>query len=244
MASKALAIIAGVGPGTGASIARKFAKSYSVVVLARNPDNYDPVVQEINSSGGQAVGISTDVSDSKSVNAAFDKIAEQYPSQKVAAAIFNPGGGFVRKPFLELTEADYATALASQGQGAFNFAQRSIPLLLAAREASEYPPTLIFTGATASLKGSANFAAFASGKFALRALAQSLAREFGPQGLHVSHTIIDGVIDIPRTKAWVFEHEDAKLSPDAIADSYWYLHTQPRTTFAFELDLRPYIEKW
>lgn len=86
-----------------------------MVVLARNPDNYDPVVQEINSSGGQAFGIPTDVSDSKSVHAAFDKIAEQYPSQKVAAAVFNPGGGFVRKPFLELTEADYTTALASQG---------------------------------------------------------------------------------------------------------------------------------
>lgn len=102
-------------------------------------------------------------------------------------------------------------------QGAFNFAQRSIPLLLQARGSSEYPPTLIFTGATASLKGSAKFAAFASSKFALRALAQSLAREFGPQGVHVSHTIIDGVIDIPRTKAWVFEHEDAKLSPDAVS---------------------------
>ncbi|KAJ5747044.1 uncharacterized protein N7511_008740 [Penicillium nucicola] len=244
MASKALAIIAGVGPGTGASIARKFAKTYSVVVLARNPDNYDPVVQEINASGGQAIGISTDVSDSKSVNAAFDKIATQYPTAKVAAAVFNPGGGFVRKPFLELTEQDYSIALASQGQGAFNFAQRSLPLLLDSRESSEYPPTLIFTGATASLKGSANFAAFASGKFALRALAQSLAREFGPQGVHVSHTIIDGIIDIPRTKEWANEHVDGKLSPDAIADSYWYLHTQPRTTFAFELDLRPYVEKW
>lgn len=107
-------------------------------------------------------------------------------------------------------------------QGAFNFAQRSIPLLLEARGASEYPPTLIFTGATASLKGSANFAAFASGKFALRALAQSLAREFGPQGVHVSHTIIDGIIDIPRTKAWVLEHEDAKLNPDAVS------HSSPR----------------
>ncbi|KAJ5997907.1 hypothetical protein N7499_005697 [Penicillium canescens] len=244
MTSKFLAIIAGVGPGTGASIARKFGKAYSVVVLARNPDNFDPVVQEINASGGQAFGISTDVSDSKSVNAAFDKIASQYPSSKVVAAVFNTGGGFVRKPFLELTEQDYSSALASQAQGAFNFAQRSLPLLLDSRESSEYPPTLIFTGATASLRGSANCAGFASAKFALRALAQSLAREFGPQGVHVSHTIIDGVIDIPRTKAWVNEHVDGKLSPDAIADSYWYLHTQPRTTFAFELDLRPYVEKW
>jgi NAD(P)-dependent dehydrogenase (short-subunit alcohol dehydrogenase family) len=244
MASKFLAIIAGVGPGTGAAIARKFAKSYSVVVLARNPDNFDPVVQEINASGGQAFGISTDVSDSKSVNAAFDKIAAQYPSSKVVAAVFNTGGGFVRKPFLELTEQDYSSALASQAQGAFNFAQRSLPLLLDSRESSEYPPTLIFTGATASLRGSANCAGFASAKFALRALAQSLAREFGPQGVHVSHAIIDGIIDIPRAKEWANEHVDGKLSPHAIADSYWYLHTQPRTTFAFELDLRPYVEKW
>ncbi|KAJ5558822.1 hypothetical protein N7535_009296 [Penicillium sp. DV-2018c] len=244
MASKTLAIIAGVGPGTGASIARKFAKTYSVVVLARNPDNYHGVVQEIKASGGQALGIQADVSDSKSLRAAFDQIEAQYPSSNVAAAVFNAGGGLVRKPFLELTDEDYSTALASQAQGAFHFAQRSLPLLLKSRESSEYPPTLIFTGATASVKGSAYFATFASAKFALRALAQSLAREFGPQGVHVAHTIIDGVIDIERTKSYKFDHPDAKLSPDAIADSYWYLHTQPRTTFAFELDLRPYVEKW
>lgn len=83
----------------------------------------------------------------------------------------------------------------------------------------KYPPTLIFTGATASLKGSAQFASFAAGKFALRALAQSLAREFGPKGIHVSHVIIDGVIDIPRTKGWVFEKEDAKLDPEAVSFS-------------------------
>ncbi|KAH1304934.1 hypothetical protein KXV95_007112, partial [Aspergillus fumigatus] len=128
-------------------------------------------------------------------------------------------------------------------KGAFNFAKSALPLLLQA-QGLQHPPTLIFTGATASVKGSANFAAFATGKFALRALAQSLAREFGPKGVHVSHVIIDGVIDIPRTKAWTFEHEDAKLDPDAIAESYWHLHTQPRTTFGFELDLRPYVEKW
>lgn len=100
-------------------------------------------------------------------------------------------------------------------KGGFNFAKGALPLLLQAK-GLQHPPTLIFTGATASLKGSANFAAFASGKFALRALAQSLAREFGPKGVHVSHVIIDGVIDIPRTKAWTFEHEDAKLDPDAV----------------------------
>ncbi|RHZ58424.1 hypothetical protein CDV55_103948 [Aspergillus turcosus] len=243
MATKALAIIAGVGPGTGASIARRFAKAYSVVVLSRNPANFEPLVQEINSSGGQALGISTDVTDSRSVKSAFEKISQQYAGVPLAAAVFNAGGGFARKPFLELTEEEFSQGFENQGKGGFNFAKGALPLLLQAK-GLQHPPTLIFTGATASLKGSANFAAFASGKFALRALAQSLAREFGPKGVHVSHVIIDGVIDIPRTKAWTFEHEDAKLDPDAIAESYWHLHTQPRTTFGFELDLRPYVEKW
>lgn len=104
--------------------------------------------------------------------------------------------------------------------GGFNIAKSALPLLLQAKDSIPHPPTLIFTGATASIKGSAKFATFASAKFALRALAQSLAREFGPQGIHVSHAIIDGVIDIPRTKAWAFEHEDAKLSPDAVSLRY------------------------
>ncbi|RDW61759.1 oxidoreductase, short chain dehydrogenase/reductase family [Aspergillus mulundensis] len=243
MATKPFAIVAGVGPGTGASIARKFTQAYSVVVLARNPSNYNSVVNEINSSGGQALGISADVSDSASVKTAFEKIAQQHKDTPLAAAVFNSGGGFVRKPFLELTEEEFANGFKSQGIGAFNFAKSTLPLLQKAT-GLQYPPTLIFTGATASVKGSANFSAFASGKFALRALAQSLAREFGPKGVHVSHVIIDGVIDIPRTKEWANEHPDGKLDPDAIADAYWHLHTQPRTTFGFELDLRPYVEKW
>ncbi|KAL4815716.1 hypothetical protein BDW67DRAFT_62901 [Aspergillus spinulosporus] len=243
MATKPFAVIAGVGPGTGASIARKFAQAYSVIVLARNPSNYNGVVDEINSSGGQALGISADVSDSASVQSAFEKISQQYKDTPLAAAVFNSGGGFVRKPFLELTEEEFAGGFKSQGLGAFNFAKATLPLLQKST-GLQHPPTLIFTGATASVKGSANFAAFATGKFALRALAQSLAREFGPKGVHVSHVIIDGVIDIPRTKGWANEHEDGKLDPGAIADAYWHLHTQPRTTFGFELDLRPYVEKW
>lgn len=106
-------------------------------------------------------------------------------------------------------------------KGGFNFAKRALPLLLEAKDKASHPPTLIFTGATASVRGSAQFATFATGKFALRALAQSLAREFGPQGVHVSHVIIDGVIDIPRTKGYTFEHEDAKLSPDAVSSTLY-----------------------
>lgn len=103
-------------------------------------------------------------------------------------------------------------------RGAFHFSRAALPLLLDnVKSSPEYPPTLIFTSATAAMKGSAQCASFATGKFAMRALAQSLAREFGPKNIHVTHAIIDGVIDIERTKHYKFEHEDAKISPHAVS---------------------------
>ncbi|KAI9928089.1 hypothetical protein MW887_002122 [Aspergillus wentii] len=179
-----------------------------------------------------------------SVRSTFEKISQQFPSSSLAAAVFNPGGGYVPKPFLELTEDEFASGFESQGKGAFHFSQAVLPLLLQAK-GLDHPPTLIFTGSTGSLRGSAGFTAFAIGKFTLRAIAQALAREFGPKGVHVSHVIIDGIIDTPKTKEWVVDgNEDAKLSSEAIASMYWHLHTQPRSTLAFEVDLRPWSEKW
>lgn len=267
MAPSPIAIIAGVGPGTGAAVARRFAQTYPVVLLARSASNYEPVVDEINKSGGKAVGISADITDEESVNGAFDQIKKQGGLWKdggdgfgVAAAVFNLGGGFAKKPFLELTKEEFESGWKSNGYvrpffsssfflsffsffsfsliliysllllcglnnrtnriGAYLFSRSVLPLLLAtgsAQSTPKYPPTLIFTGATASVRGSANFSAFATGKFALRALSQSLAREFGPKGVHVAHAIIDGVIDIPRTKGYVFKDEDAKIGPDAVS---------------------------
>ncbi|PGH14489.1 hypothetical protein AJ79_02982 [Helicocarpus griseus UAMH5409] len=243
MPTKSIAVIAGVGAGTGGCIARKFAQKYSVALLARNPTSYQTLVQEIHSNGGNAIGINTDVTSDASVKNAFSEIEKAFPGAPLAAAIYNVGGGFVRKPFLELSQEDFRAGFESNAKGAFNFSQAALPLLLKSVDL-EHPPTLIFTGATASMKGSALCASFATGKFALRALSQSLAREFGPKGVHVSHAIIDGIIDIERTRGFQFDAPDAKLSPHSIADSYWFLHTQPRTTFTHELDLRPYVEKW
>jgi len=239
-------IVAGVGAGTGRSVALKFAKTYPVVLLARNPANYEPIVKEIKAAGGQAIGISTDTSSASSVKSAFEEINKEFKGKKLAAAIFNVGGGFVRKPFLELTQEEYEGGFKSNGLGVYLFAQATLPLLLDSVESSPHPPSLILTGATASLRGSATSASFASGKFALRATGQSLAREFGPKGVHVAHAIIDGVIDIPRTHDWPVNGgaPDGKISADAIADSYWYLHTQPRSHFTQELDVRPYVEKF
>lgn len=108
MASKAFAVVAGVGPGTGAAVARRFAAAYPVALLARSPENYESLVEEINKSGGKAVGISTDVSDPKSVKAAFDKIQHEFNTTSCAAAIFNASGRFVRKPLLEMSVEDFS----------------------------------------------------------------------------------------------------------------------------------------
>ena len=139
------------------------------------------------------------------------------------------------------------------------FSQAALPLLLKAKGKHELPPTLIYTGATASIRSGANFSAFACAKFGLRALSQSIAKEFGPQGIHgrvlnvldgpdyfpVSHTIIDGIIDTPRTKAMIpGGASGSRMNPDAIAELYWQLHAQHPTVWTWELDSRPSVEKW
>ncbi|KAK4241055.1 hypothetical protein C8A03DRAFT_12650 [Achaetomium macrosporum] len=247
MASKSFyAVVAGVGAGTGRSVALRFARSYPVVLLARKPESYADIVSEIKQQGGEALGISTDVSDAQSVAAAFETIKKELPEKTLAAAIYNAAGGFGIKPFLEASVSELDASLAVNARGLFIFAQATLPSLLEAVPTSPHPPSLIITGATASVRGSARFGPFAAGKFAVRALGQSLAREFGPQGVHVAHVIVDGVIDIPRTKEYVVNggKEDGKISADAIAESYWHLHTQHRSSFTQELDLRPYVEKF
>ncbi|MCJ1351795.1 MAG: hypothetical protein MMC33_001779 [Icmadophila ericetorum] len=215
------AIVAGVGPGTGASVARKFSKHYAVVCLARSPASFEGVVKEINDGGGKAVGYAVDLGDEKGMDDVFGKLKEGFEGEKggLAAAIYNMGGGFIRKPFLELSTEEFMKGLNVSTLSSYLFAKHTVPLLLSttASNSAPHPPTLIFTGATASMKGSANFSSFASSKFALRALSQSLAREFGPKGVHVSHSIIDGVIDIPRTKEWMNDKPDAKISPEAVS---------------------------
>ncbi|ODM15003.1 hypothetical protein SI65_09498 [Aspergillus cristatus] len=129
--------------------------------------------------------------------------------------------------------------------GAYNFSQAVLPLMFGSgSDELQYPPTLIFTGATAALKGGNGLGSFAMSKFAVRAMAQSLAREFGPKGIHVAHAIVDGIIDTEQTKGFHEKMTESKISPDQIAEAYWYLHTQTKTSFTHELDLRPYCESW
>jgi NAD(P)-dependent dehydrogenase (short-subunit alcohol dehydrogenase family) len=220
MPSKLIAIIAGVGPGTGASVARKFSKTYPVVLLARTPESFSSLASEINASGGRALGIPTDVSSAPSLTSALSAIKTEFGDDvAAAAAIFNASGAFMRKPFLEIPASTFEKSLAVSGMGGVLFSQTFLPLLLKGVD-NAHPPSLIFTGATASVKSNAQMASFSTGKWALRALSQSLAREFGPQGVHVAHVVVDGVIDIPRTREWLKDApKEAKLSADAVSNS-------------------------
>ncbi|KAF1818936.1 NAD(P)-binding protein [Dissoconium aciculare CBS 342.82] len=247
MAGNPIAVIVGVGPGTGAAIARRFATAYPVALLARSPENFEGLVTEINQSGGKALGVSTDVSSETSVKAAFEKIQQEFGKVPIAAAIFNASARPQRKPLLELTVDEFQAGFDVSSKGAFIFSQAVLPGLIeqAERQDAKYPPTLIFTGATASVKANALMSGFTSPKHALRALSLSIAREFAPKGVHVAHAILDGVIDIPLTREWLKDQPaEAKIAPDDIAETYWNLHQQSRRCFTNEIDIRPMLEKW
>ncbi|KAH6658505.1 hypothetical protein BKA67DRAFT_656694 [Truncatella angustata] len=246
MASKFYAVVIGAGPGTGRAAAIRFSKAYPVVLLSRSSKSYEATVKEINDAGGKAIGIDADASSIESLKAAFETIKKDLPDYKLAAAVFNPSARPAPKPFAEVQPEELESSIDANIRGFFNFAQKTLPLLEEAVPTSKYPPTLIVTGATASVRGSPRFSAFAAGKWAKRALTQSIAREYQPKGVHVAHAVIDGVIDIARTKSYEVNGgvEDGKIAPDSIAETYWNLHTQHRSGLTWEVDIRPFVEKW
>lgn len=236
--SKVIAI-AGVGPGLGASLARRFAaEGFAVALLARRTESIEPVRAELAQAGGPVLALPVDATRPEPLREAFVKVKAEWGDPDVL--VYN-AGGFVRGGILDLTPEQFVQAWEANCLGAFLATQQVLPAMVA-RGAG----TILLTGATASLRGSAGFAGLAVGKFGLRALGQSLAREFGPQGIHVAHVIIDGQIDNPRTRTRVGQGraDDSFLSPDAIAEVYWQLHCQHRTTWSQEVDLRPAGERF
>ncbi|MEO6800271.1 MAG: SDR family NAD(P)-dependent oxidoreductase [Rhodanobacter sp.] len=229
-------VIVGVGPGLGAALAERFAhEGHAVALLARSDGPRDTIIERIRADGGSARGYDCDVREPKSVAAAFEQVRGTLGDPQVL--IYN-AGLFAQGGLLELSPADFENAWRVNCFGGF----------LAAREVAhemleQGRGTLLFTGATAALRGGARFAGLAVGKFGLRALAQSLARELGPTGIHVAHIVIDGQIGSPAAHQRSPERPaDSFLEPAAIAEAYWRLHTQPRTAWTLEQDLRPYIE--
>ncbi len=233
-----VAAVVGVGPELGASIARRFAREgYSVGLMARNEDGLSGIKEEIEGEGGVAQPVSTDATDPVSVEQAFERVRDELGTPEVL--IYN-AGAFQMGGILEVSPEQFDFCFKANCAGAFYAAQQVLPAMQEAGRG-----TVLLTGATASMRGSAKFAALATGKFGLRALAQSMAREFGPQGVHVGHVIVDGQINTPRVREMSPGRDDrTMLSPEAIAEAYWQLHNQDPTAWTLELDLRPAVESF
>ena len=238
----ASAIVVGVGPerGLGAALARCFARhELHVFIAGRSEDKLQAVVTQIQHAGGSATPVVADVTVEQDVSQLFEVVRARGDVVEVAA--YNVDSN-IPAPFLE-TGVDTFTALWQQNcLGAFLFAQQAVGNMQAQQQG-----TLFFTGATGSLRAKPPFTAFASAKAGLRALAQGLAREFSPQGVHVVHTIIDGVIDGDRARNQFPEYvkakgEDGLLQLEAIAQTYWAMHQQHPSAWTHELDLRPFKE--
>ena len=236
-----VAWVAGVGAtaGLGAALSRRFAQEGLVVALTgRNVDRVRAVAAEVSRSG-VAYALPGDVSDPNDVT----RLVSELPSGPLRVAIFNAGNA-VRGTPLEITPEQFENAWRGSTLAGFVFARAVVPRLLATGGGS-----LLFTGATASLRGRGPFVAFAAAKAGLRSVAQSFAREYGPQGVHVAHVIVDGGIDGERLRsaapqAVAAAGADGLLSPEAIAETYWHLHRQQRSAWTHEVDLRPYKESF
>jgi NAD(P)-dependent dehydrogenase (short-subunit alcohol dehydrogenase family) len=234
--------VIGAGDATGSAIARRFAKEgFTVCIARRNEDALQPLVQQIHADGGRAIALGLDARREDQVTRFFDRVQQEVGP--IEAVVFNVGGN-VRFPILETTAQKYFKVWEMCAMAGFLVGREATRVMLTRGRG-----TLLFTGATASVRGAAGFAAFAGGKAALRALAQSMARELGPKGIHVAHVIIDGLIDTAFARENFAQRvaevgPDGILNPDHIAEAYWWLHQQPRDAWTFELDLRPSVEQW
>jgi len=235
------ALVVGAGDFLGTGIALRFAREGYHVVGTRRRGDLDALVERVKSAGGKATGFHSDARDEEAVEDLFDRIENEIGPIEVV--VFNVGGK-VRFNILDTTARVYRKVWELCAFSGF----------LVGREAARVMEkrgsgTILFTGATASLRGASGYAAFSGGKQALRALAQSMARELGPKGIHVGHVVIDGAIDTASTRQLFPERfrsqaPDSVMQPDDLAEIYWQIHKQPRAAWTFETDVRPYTEHW
>jgi NAD(P)-dependent dehydrogenase (short-subunit alcohol dehydrogenase family) len=235
-----VALIVGAGPGLGSALARAFSShGLRVAVARRNPDSRSALVAEL---GADARAYRCDATSESDVAKLFAAVQAQLGTPRLV--VFN-AGAFVRKGVLESSVEEFERCWRVGCLAGFLVGREAVRAMLADQREGRHQGTVIFTGATASLRGGARFQNLAVGKFGLRALAQSMAREFQPQGIHVAHVVIDGQIESERPGSTSAERgADAVLDPNAIAESYYYLHAQQPSAWTLELDLRPYVEKF
>jgi len=242
MPGNKVALVIGAGDATGGAIARRFAREgFTACVTRRNADKLAPLVAQIESEGGKARAFGSDARKEEQMSALIEEIERDIGPVEVA--VFNIGGN-VRFPIRETTARVYFKVWEMCAFAGFLMGREAAKAMLPRGRG-----TILFTGATASVRGGSGFSAFSGGKHALRALAQSMARELGPQGIHVAHVIIDGAIDTQFIQEMFPERYKLKdqggiLNPDAIAEAYWQLHLQQRSAWTHEMDLRPWLETW
>jgi len=228
--------VTGVGSGLGASLVRKLVKEgYRVGMFARSRDYIRRLEQELNTKEMVAIGISTDISDRAQVQRGFQQIREKFGPIDL---LINHAGNAAWKEFVALTPEDFAQSWRVCAFGSFLCTQEAVTDMMSLQRG-----TILFSGATSSIRGRKGALAFSSAKFAVRGLAESLARELWPHNIHVAHIIIDGAIDTPHLR----EQEsptftEPLLNPDEMAEAYWSLVQQPQNAWSLELDLRPFNE--
>uniref|UniRef100_UPI003F49AD25 SDR family oxidoreductase n=1 Tax=Cupriavidus necator TaxID=106590 RepID=UPI003F49AD25 len=239
---QSVALVIGAGDSTGGAIAKRFAAEGMVAcVTRRSADKLQPLVDSIRDAGGIAYAFGTDARKEEEVVALIDKIESEIGP--IDVLVFNIGAN-VPSSILEETARKYFKIWEMACFAGFLNARE-----VAKRMVQRQRGTILFTGATAGLRGKENYAAFAGAKHALRALAQSMARELGSKNIHVAHIVVDGAIDTDFIRSnfpdrYALKDQDGILNPEHIAQNYWYLHSQPRDAWTFELDLRPWTETW
>jgi NAD(P)-dependent dehydrogenase (short-subunit alcohol dehydrogenase family) len=242
MNNKKVVLVVGAGDATGGAIAKRFAREgFVACVTRRSADKLQPLVDAIKAEGGEAHGFACDARKEEDVIALVEQIESQIGP--IEAFVFNIGAN-VPCSILEETARKYFKIWEMACFSGFLNARE-----VAKRMAKRQRGTILFTGATAGMRGAAGFAAFAGAKHGIRALAQSMARELGPMNIHVAHVVVDGAIDTDFIRdtfpeKYATKDQDGILNPEHIAENYWYLHSQPRDAWTFELDLRPWSERW
>ncbi len=242
--AKRSAVVLGVGPtrGLGAAIARRFAREgFRVTVMGRSEEKIAAALADLKAAGADAEAVVGDVTDEAAVRRVV--ASAERADAPLEAAIFNAGGNWPR-PFRDMDAEFLESMWRVNALAGFFFAKAALDVMLPRQRG-----VILFTGASGSLRGKAMFGGFAQAKAALRALAQTAAREFGPQGIHVAHVVIDGGIDGDRLNGFLPNLKDERgpdglLDPDAIAENYWTLFQQPRSAWTHELDVRPWVESW
>ena len=234
MSRRRTLLLTGVAEGLGAGIAETFAKAgHDVIGLSRTTRSTEHLTRRIEQAGGNYIHLACDITHAANTTAAIKPYAD-----RIDVLIHNPHWLAI-KPFDQTTTDEFELAWRVACLGAVVAAQAVVPHM-----ATRQQGTIIFTGATAGLRGAANFSAFASAKFAARGLAQSLAREYSPKGVHVAHVVLDGLIDAPQTDQRFGSTPSGRMDPRAVAQAYLDLAAQPPSAWAHEMDLRPFSERF